>query len=206
MTTRSSGNGGNKQGPVAAQPKILSTDKAGSKRHSSAGSQQERVQKSKTTPKTTVPVSANAVTGSRHVSRTGNEQEKEKGRPEMEMETPRPMIQPTRLLQQERYTTVAEQADAVLLGQVNKPELAIFRWTVQSVLFPKVKFITSPAMLDYGHKVTRTILEKIDFKTEGEKQTYWGVYRDRVNRALGDKRGNVNNEMKKSFMSKCCKR
>ena len=74
------------------------------------------------------------------------------------------------------------------------------------VLFPKVKFITSAAMLDYGQKVTRTILEKFSFDTEEEKRQYWTDYRDKVNRALGDKRGNVNNEMKKAFMSKCIKR
>ena len=61
-------------------------------------------------------------------------------------------------------------------------------------------------MLDYGQKVTRTILEKFSFDTEEEKRQYWTDYRDKVNRALGDKRGNVINEMKKAFMSKCIKR
>jgi len=66
-----------------------------------------------------------------------------------------------------------------------------------------VKFITSMAMLDYSHKVTQTILEKFSFQTEAEKIQYWNEYHNKVNRALGDKRGNVNNEMKKAFMSKC---
>ncbi len=202
MAPRSTGNGGRKTGTVADQPKKQSTGKTGSKRDSSAETQQGSAQKRKTTPSPVVPTFTNTVTGRRHVIGTGGEQEKEKGSHETRLETPQLGIQPTRLHQQERNKTIEEKADAVLLEPVNKPELAIFRLTVQSVLFPKVKFITSTAMLDYDHKVTRTILEKIDFKTEDEKRTYWGVYRDRVNRALGDKQGHVNNEMKKSFMSK----
>jgi hypothetical protein len=41
----------------------------------------------------------------------------------------------------------------------------------------------------------------LDIPDEGLKRKYWDTYRTYVNKALNDKRGNVNNEMKKEFMS-----
>lgn len=176
--------GGEKRNPVARKPATESAKK-----------------KRKTTTDADIPPQANPVTVSRLDSGTEGEKEPEQG--SHTTETPLSGLQPVRLLQRGRDTEKERaEAEATLLEE-NKPGIAIFRRAVQLVLFPKVKFITSMAMLDYSHKVTQTILEKFTFQTEAEKIQYWNDYRSKVNRALGDKRGNVNNEMKKAFMSKC---
>ena len=83
-----------------------------------------------------------------------------------------------------------------------KSQVAIFRSAVQTGLFHKVKFITNGSMLDYTHNVAKTILSQLEVtEEEGQRRQYWDTYRTHVNKALNDKRGNVNNEMKKEFMS-----
>ena len=85
-----------------------------------------------------------------------------------------------------------------------KEQIAFFRETVRTDLFKKVKFITQERMLDYGHRVSLTVLKALDLgKDEAVKERYWNAYSGYVNKALNYKRGNVNNEMKKAFLGTC---
>ena len=90
---------------------------------------------------------------------------------------------------------------AQLAEDSKKDQIAFFRETVRTELFKKVKFITHERMLEYGHVVSKTVLKALELgRDEAVKELYWNAYSGYVNKALNDKRGNVNNEMKKAFL------
>jgi hypothetical protein len=78
----------------------------------------------------------------------------------------------------------------------------MFSSVVRNTLFPLVKFITHPGMLDYGDRVSKIVLQGLNLESELEKKDYWRTCSVLVNEVLNQKRGNVNNEMKKGFLSK----
>ena len=105
---------------------------------------------------------------------------------------------PTQLEQKYHKRSAQQSEDS------RKEQIAFFRETVRTDLFKKVKFITQERMLDYGHKVSLTVLKALELgKDEVVKERYWNAYSGYVNKALNDKRGNVNNEMKKAFLGTC---
>jgi hypothetical protein len=108
-------------------------------------------------------------------------------------------VRPMQLLQKNVFGSGAVQQEEYRASQV-----ARFRKAVRATLFQKVKFITSERMLEYGHVVSKTVLKALGLGTDAAvKERYWNAYRGCVNKALNDKRGNVNNEMKKAFLGTC---
>ena len=103
----------------------------------------------------------------------------------------------------EPQATYAEQLEKSGATLSKTSHIALLRETVRSTLFHKMKFITDDSVLDYGGKVEQTVMAnlKLERDDEATKQQYWHTFRGHVNKALNDKRGNVNNEMKKAFMS-----
>lgn len=159
--------------------------------------------KSKTaTPAVRSSLLTNNVTSSRHGQNTDDE---ETGvNPLHVVETPFSAIGPRRLHAGMSLGKTAKTDAQAVLHDHQASQLALFRKAVQTGLFPKVKFITTAAMLDYGHKVAEAVMNRLDILDGDDvKKGYWEVHRNLVNRALNAKRCKVNNEMKKEFMSKC---
>jgi hypothetical protein len=84
------------------------------------------------------------------------------------------------------------------------PAIAKFRENVRNNLFHGVKFIEKAESLEYGGAISNRMFEKVrGVQEDAARRSYWSSYRGNTNKTLNEKRGNVNNEIRKAFFGKC---
>ena len=86
------------------------------------------------------------------------------------------------------------------LANTDDPEISKFRERVRKSLFHRIKFIEKAESLEYGGTVTNRMMAGV--RGINDPKSYWSTYRRHTNKALNEKRGNVNNELKQAFFSK----
>jgi hypothetical protein len=86
------------------------------------------------------------------------------------------------------------------LANTDDPEISKFRERVRKCLFHRIKFIEKAESLEYGGTVTNRMMAGV--RGINDPKSYWSTYRRHTNKALNEKRGNVNNELKQAFFSK----
>lgn len=89
-------------------------------------------------------------------------------------------------------------------AQTIKEREEIFRNSIRTEVFNRIKFILKEADLDFGGPVYKCMAGKL--KLEEEKgvdiEQYWNVHRPMVRETLNNKRGTINGMMKEAFNSK----
>jgi hypothetical protein len=86
------------------------------------------------------------------------------------------------------------------LANTDDPEISKFRELVRKNLFHRIKFIEKAESLEYGGTITKRMMTGM--LGINNPKSYWSRYRGHTNKALYQKRRNVNNELKQAFFSK----
>lgn len=90
-------------------------------------------------------------------------------------------------------------SSSLLTGEEGLANAACLASSIRAKLFPKVKFVTSDDMLDFGGKISTFMLRELNV-APGSRQSYWTAIRVQVKSIINNRRNNVMGEIKREFM------
>jgi hypothetical protein len=104
---------------------------------------------------------------------------------------------------------VAEGMDIRTISTLSKTlsdkdaKISKFRENIWNNLFHGIKFIEKAESLEYGGAISNRMFEKVrGVQGVVDRRSYWSSYCGHTNKTLNEKRGNVNNEIRKAFFGK----